>query len=262
MASREEIKKRWHEALVQARREKVWLDSLADAYGELSIEEGYEVQATMLEERRREGKRVIGWKVAATSEGARALVDVSEPFAGFMTDSSYVPVGQALKASDYWRLAVEGEIAFVMREPLEGPGLTIADVYRATEGAMAAVEVVDSRVKDWKVSGAEAVADNALHAGVLLGPFVRTVANWDPTQEGVVATLNARVGGSGCGAAALGNPAQVVVWLANRLAQQGQTIEAGQIILTGTIAPPQFPRAGDVVAFSYSSLGRIELAVE
>ncbi|MFW6150717.1 MAG: 2-keto-4-pentenoate hydratase [Chloroflexota bacterium] len=262
MDARQSIKKRWHEALSQARRDKVWLDSLAQAYGELSIDEAYEVQAMLLEERRSLGDRLIGWKVAATSERARATVKVSEPFVGFMTGSWYVPTGQALKASDYGKLAVEGEIAFVMREGLHGPGLTTADVYRATLGVMAGVEVVDSRVKDWKVNAAEAVADNALHAGVLLGPFMRTTENWDPVHEGVVASVNGRVVGSGCGAEALGNPAEVLVWLANKLSKYGQHIEPGHIILTGTVAPAQFVKAGDVVSFSYTSLGRIELSVE
>jgi 2-keto-4-pentenoate hydratase len=229
--------------------------------GELSIDEAYDVQAMLVENKIQSGERVIGWKVGCTSQATMEQVKIDEPIIGCMTSGSHYSSLIEVKASDFCKLAAEGEIAFVIDKPLKGPGITNSDVIMATCGVMGAVELVDSRIKDWKVNISEAIADNSLHAGVILGPFMRPVSGFDLRHEGVVICKNGRLLASGCGIEALGNPVNVVTWLANRLSAFEREIKAGQIILTGSLTKFFFVESGDVVDVSFSNLGSIQFSI-
>ena len=261
MGNNDLIKQRWYSGLLKAHEEANPIDSLSSTIGELSMEEAYEVQAMLVEDRIKKGERIIGWKVGATSRAVMDQLKINEPILGCMTSHSYYSAVREVKASDFCRLAVEGEIAFVMGKPLRGPGITHADVILATSGVMGAVELVDCRVKDWKITTSEAVADNACHAGIILGPFMKPISGFDLTQEGVVLTKNGRILASACGVEALGNPLNVVAWLANKLSEFDKEIHAGEIVSTGSLTEFFFVEPGDVVDVSFSSLGSIQFAV-
>jgi 2-keto-4-pentenoate hydratase len=166
-----------------------------------------------------------------------------------------------VSASKFCKLAIEGEIAVVMGAPLRGPGVTLADAIFAAAGGMAAVELVDSRIKDWKMSASEAVADNALHAGVIVGPIAKPIPGMNLRQEGVIISKNGRHLASACGAEALGHPLEVVAWLANKLSESGREIKAGEVILTGSLTQFFFAEPGDVVDVTFSNLGQIQFPV-
>ncbi len=203
----------------------------------------------------------MGWKVGCTSQATMEQVKIDEPIFGCMTSGSdYSSMGE-VKASDFCKLGVEGEIAFVMEQPLKGPGITNSDVIMATTGIMGAVELVDSRTRDWKVTISEAIADNSLHAGVILGPLMRPISGFDLRHEGVIIRKNGRLLASGCGVEALGNPVNVVRWLANKLSAFDREIRAGEIILTGSLTKFFFVQPGDVVHVSYSNLGSIQVSI-
>ncbi len=236
-------------------------DSLCSTIGELSIEEAYEVQAMSVEDRVKKGERVIGWKVGATSHPVMDQLKVREPFLGCMTTKSDYSSLPEIKTSDFFKLAVEGEIAFVMGMPLRGPGITHTDVLRATSGIMGAVELVDSRIKDWDATPIEAVADNAFHAGIILGPIMRPISGFDLIHEGVVLRKNANLLASACGVEALGNPLNVVTWLANKLAELDKEIRAGEIVSTGSLTTFFFVEPGDLVEVSFSNLGTIRFGI-
>jgi 2-keto-4-pentenoate hydratase len=126
---------------------------------------------------------------------------------------------------------------------------------------MGAVELVDSRTRDWQVNVSEAIADNSLHAGVILGPFMRSISGFDLRHEGVVISKNGRLVASGCGVEALGNPVNVVTWLANKLSAFDREVRAGQVILTGSLTKFSFVEPGDVVDVSFSNLGSIQFSI-
>jgi 2-keto-4-pentenoate hydratase len=215
----------------------------------------------LVENKLRNGERIIGWKVGATSRAVMDQLEIDEPIFGRMTSGSEYSPSREVPATDFCCLAVEGEIAFVMQEPLKGPGISDSDVIPATSGIMGAVELVDCRIRDRKITTSEAAADNALHAGVILGPVTRPIEGFDLSGEGVMMTKNGRFLASASGAEALGNPVSVVVWLANKLAQFDLEIRAGEIILTGSLTRFFRLEPEDVVDVSFSSLGRIHFTV-
>jgi 2-keto-4-pentenoate hydratase len=236
-------------------------DSLTSVIGELSVEQAYDVQAMLVENKVQNGEHVIGWKVGATSQAVMDQLKIDEPILGCITSGSDYSSLREIKASNFCKLAVEGEIAFVMQKSLRGPGITNSDVIMATSGIMGAVELVDSRVKDWRVSISEAIADNSLHAGVVLGPFMKPVAGFDLRQEGVVMRKNGRLLASACGVEALGNPVNVVTWLANKLTEFNREIKPGEIILTGSLTRFFFVEPSDVIDVSFSNLGSIHFPI-
>lgn len=262
MEDRVSIKQRWHSTLLKAQQEAEPTDSLISTIGELSVEQAYDVQNMLVEKRLRNGERIIGWKVGATSKRVMDQLKIDEPNFGCMTSSSDFPSLRKIKASDFCKLAIEGEIAFVMQKPLRGPGITNSDVIMATSGIMAAVELVDCRIRDWKINITEAIADNALHAGVILGPFMRPIAGFDLRREGVAISKNGSLLASACGVEALGNPVNVVTWLANKLSGFNREIQTGEIILTGSLTNFFFVEPGDVMDVSFSNLGNIQFAIE
>jgi 2-keto-4-pentenoate hydratase len=229
--------------------------------GELSVDQAYDVQAMLVENKIRRGERIIGWKVGCTSRATMDQLNIDEPIFGCMTSGSHYSSLRGIKASDFCKLGIEGEIAFVMDRPLKGPGITPPDVIMAASGIMGAVELVDSRIRGWKMNISEAIADNSLHAGVILGAFMRPISGFDLKHEGVVICKNGRLLASGCGVEALGNPVNVVAWLANTLSAFDREIKAGEIILTGSLTKFFFVEAGDVLDVSFSNLGSIQFSI-
>ena len=255
------IKQQWYNALLKAYQEAKPTNPLTSMIGALSVEEAYDVQAMLVESKIQSGERIIGWKVGVTSQAVMDQLKMDEPIFGCMTSGSHYSYLREVKASDFCKLAVEGEIAFVMQKSLRGPGITNSDVIMATSGIMGAVELVDCRIKDWKMNISEAIADNALHAGVILGPFMRPVAGFDLRLEGVVMSKNGRLLASACGVEALGNPINVVTWLANKLSEFDREIHTGDIIMTGSLTKFFFVEPGNVLDVSYSNLGSIQFAI-
>lgn len=261
MENRDEIKRLWFKALLEANKETRPMDSLSSAFGDLTMEEAYEVQDMSVKDRLKKGERVIGWKVGATSRAVMDQLKINEPILGCMTSRSEYSFLNEVKASHFCSPAVEGEIAFVMGKPLKGPGITRTDVIRATEGIMGAVELVDCRVTDWQSTTTEAIADNALHGGIMLGPFMRPISGLDLIHEGVVMHRNGHLLASACGVEALGDPLNVVVWLANKLGALGKELDAGAVVSTGSLTRFFFVNAGDVIDVCFTNLGRIHFSI-
>lgn len=188
-------------------------------------------------------------------------LEIEEPFLGCMTTRSEYSFLKEIKVSQFCKLAVEGEIAFVVEKTLKGPGVTRSDVIQATAGIMGAVELVDCRITDWQVTTAEAIADNALHAGIVLGPFMKSVSGFDLIHEGIVMHRNGHLQASACGVEALGDPLNVMVWLVNKLGALGKELSAGAIVSTGSLTRFFFVEPGDVFDVSFSSLGRIHFSI-
>lgn len=255
------IKEQWCRSLLKAREESIPANSLGSTIGDLSVDEAYEVQTRLIQHLIRKGERVIGWKVGATSRSVMAQLHLREPIFGCMTSNSDYSSRTDVKASDFCKLAVEGEIAFVLGTPLRGPNITNVDVIRATAGIAGAVELVDCRITDWNMTTSEAVADNALHAGIILGPVMKPISGFDLVHEGVVLWKNGHLLASACGVEALGNPLNVVTWLANKLAEFDRELKAGDIVSTGSLTKFFYVEPSDVIEVSFSNLGNIRFSI-
>ena len=192
-----------------------------------------------------------------TSIAMQKLIGVDEPDYGHLFDSMLVREGEPIECSRLLLPKVEGEVAFVLNRRLKGPGVTIADVLRATEGVMASIEIVDSRVRDWKIKLPDTIADNASSARFVVGSRLVDPAGIDLRLVGMVMEKNGEVVSTGAGAAVLGHPAASVAWLANKIGEFGIALEEGEIILSGALTAAVDARAKDSFLMSFGGLGTV-----
>lgn len=241
--------------LYEAERAAKPIEPLTERFPHFSVGDAYSVQKHLLEMKSRDGARLVGRKVGLTSKAMQDLLRVGEPDYGFLVDRMVVTSGEEIAAGGLIQPRVEGEIAFVLNRTLEGPGVTVAQVLRATWAVLAAIEVIDSRIRDWKIKLPDTVADNASSARVVLGGTMLPPGMIDLELAGMVLRKNGRVSSVGAGAAVLGHPAAAVAWLANKLAEFGDRIEEGQVVLPGALAAAVPVTAGDVVEVAVQGLG-------
>jgi 2-keto-4-pentenoate hydratase len=230
---------------------------LSGAYPDLTVTDAYEIQALNARVR---GVAIVGYKIGLTSKAMQELLGVDEPDYGCLYADRVHDSGVAIPAADLIAPRVEPELAFVLAEPLAGRDVTAADVLAATAYVVPALEVIDSRIADWRIALVDTIADNASCARVVLGG-TRTAAG---DTDLAVAAVELRVGGElveqGTGSAVLGHPAEAVAWLANALAEYGVTLEAGHVLMPGSLtAAVPFDR-GDHVVADFGPLGSVEVS--
>jgi 2-oxopent-4-enoate hydratase len=230
---------------------------LTDRHSDLAIEDAYAIQTINIERRTAAGERVIGRKVGLTSRAMQELLGVDEPDFGVLTDQMIVEDGDLIPISRLSQPRVEAELAFVMARDLAGPGISTATALDAIAGALPAVEVVDSRVADWKITLIDTVADNASSGLVVIGGRMRPVADLDLRLLGVVVSRNGQLLDTGAGAAILGNPARCVAWLANKLGSLGTGLQAGDTVLPGAVHKMVPVQPGDVFRAEFAHLGAV-----
>lgn len=200
---------------------------------------------------------VVGYKVAFSGKATQQAYGVTEPIWTTILASNLVTEGDPVAMSELVDPRIEPEICFLLREDLAGPAATVAHVLAATAGVLPAFEVADCRIAGWKITGLDGVADNGLHARLVVGERMLPPLELDLRSIGMTLMRNQRVVGIGASAAALGNPARVMAWLANKLAQHGERLRAGQLVITGSLVVPEVVEAGDVVTATFDRLGPI-----
>jgi 2-keto-4-pentenoate hydratase len=230
---------------------------LTDRHPDLTIEDAYAIQSINISRRIAAGERVIGRKVGLTSKPMQELLGVDEPDFGVLTDVMLVEDGDLIALSRLVQPRVEAELAFVMSRDLAGPGISAAVALDALAGVLPAVEVVDSRVADWKIKLVDTVADNASSGLFVIGGRMRQVADLDLRLLGVAVSRNGELLDTGAGAAILGNPARCVAWLANKLGSLGEGLRAGDIVLPGAVHKMVPVQPGDVFRADYAHLGAV-----
>lgn len=243
--------------LLRANREVNPLDPLTETYPDLNVEEAYRIQLMTVEAKVAKGSKIVGKKIGLTSHAMQEMLGVSEPDYGHLLDDMLVDQGEGIKASNLLQPRVEGEIAFILRKELMGPGVTSADVLGATAGVAAALEIIDSRIKDWKIKIEDTVADNASSAALVLGARIVSPENMDLRHVGFVMSKNGRAVGTAAGAAVLGSPAQSVAWLTNRLAAFGIGLRSGEIILSGSAVAAVPVGPGDSIHLVVDRIGEV-----
>jgi 2-oxopent-4-enoate/cis-2-oxohex-4-enoate hydratase len=242
--------------LYEALRGQFTVAPLTDRYPELSLEDAYAVSRQLLARRLADGETVVGKKIGVTSRAVQLMLNVHQPDFGFLTDAMVFNSGDDLPISDLLiQPRAEGEIAFMLKRDLSGPGVTCADVAAATEGVMPCFEIVDSRIEDWKISIQDTVADNASCGLFVLGNALVPLDRVDLATCGMVLEKNGEIVATGAGAAALGSPLNAVAWLANTLGGFGIGLSAGEVILSGSLAALVSVKPGDSMSMRIGGIG-------
>jgi 2-oxopent-4-enoate hydratase len=245
------------EALAVAERDRRPIPPLTDAHPSLTVEDAYAIQTLNIERRMADGRLVRGRKVGLTSAPMQRLLGVDEPDFGVLLDDMFVEDGDEIPMEQLLQPRAEAEVAFVMGDDLTGPGVTTSNALAAIEGALPALEIVDSRVADWKIKLADTIADNASSGRVVIGGRLTPVTELDLRLVGVVVSRNGQMIDTGAGAAALGNPARCVAWLANKLATFGSGLRAGDVVIPGAVHRMVPVEPGDVFRAEFAHLGAV-----
>ena len=230
---------------------------LTERYPELVLEDAYAIQTINIDRRVAAGQRVIGRKVGLTSKPMQELLGVDEPDFGVLTDEMFVEDGDLIELARLVQPRVEAELAFVMERDLAGPGVTTAVALAAIAGVLPAVEIVDSRVADWKIKLVDTVADNASSGLLVIGGRMRPVADLDLRLLGVAVSRHGELIDTGAGAAVLGNPARCVAWLANKLGSFGRRAQRRRHRAAGRRAQDGAGAPGDVFRAEFAHLGAV-----
>ena len=231
------------------------LDPLSSRHPDITIEDAYAIQQRLIARRLGAGERVVGKKIGVTSQAVMNMLGVFQPDFGILLDGMVYNEGQPIEARTLIQPKAEGEIAFILKKDLMGPGVTAADVMAATEGVMACFEIVDSRIRDWKIQIQDTVADNASCGVFVLGDRLVDPRDVDLATCGMVLEKNGEIVATGAGAAALGHPANAVAWLANTLGRLGMGLKAGEVVLSGSLGIMVPVQAGDNLRVTIGGIG-------
>jgi 2-oxopent-4-enoate/cis-2-oxohex-4-enoate hydratase len=227
-------------------------------FPEMTIDDAYQISLHLNELRLADGEKVIGKKIGVTSKAVMNMLKVGQPDFGFLTDKMVYNQGEPVPVSDHLiQPKAEGEIAFILKSDLIGPGITAADVLAATDFVMPAIEVVDSRIEDWKIKIEDTVADNASCGVFILGDTATDPRKVDLATCGMVVEKNGVIISTGAGAAALNSPVNCVAWLANTLGSYGIPLKAGEVIMSGSLVPLEPIEPGDTIRVSVGGMGSV-----
>lgn len=240
-----------YEALVECRP----VAPLTASHPDMTIEDAYRIQQRMIARRTDRGERVIGKKIGVTSKAVMNMLGVHQPDFGYLLSGMVFNEGETIPAESLIQPKAEGEIAFLLKKDLHGPGVTAADVLAATAGVMACFEIVDSRIQDWKIKIQDTVADNASCGVFVLGDQLVDIGGIDLALCGMVLEKNGEIVVTGAGAASMAHPVNAIVWLANTLGALGIPLKAGDIILSGAMGAMVPVGKGDSLRMTIGGIG-------
>jgi 2-oxopent-4-enoate/cis-2-oxohex-4-enoate hydratase len=244
------------QSLYDALRARRTIEPLTNSEPNLTIDDAYQISRQVLARRLDDGEKIVGKKTGVTSKVVQQMLSVDQPDFGYLTDVMSFEDGAELPVSSQLIAPrAEGEIAFVLERDLSGPGITAAQVLAATAYVKPCFEVVDSRIADWKIKIQDTIADNASSGMYVLGHTPVSPRGLDFVTCGMVVWKNGEVLSTGAGAAALGSPLNCVAWLANTLGERGESLLAGEVILSGSLVPLEPVRAGDFMQMRIAGIG-------
>ncbi|MBB5082787.1 2-keto-4-pentenoate hydratase [Nonomuraea endophytica] len=225
-----------------------------------SVRDGYAVQEINTRRALQEGRRLVGRKVGMTNAEVRGRFGIVEPDFGMLFQDRCHLDGQPIPIGDFLQPRVEGEVAFVLKEDLEGGPFTTAEVIRAVDFALAAIEVADSRIEGWDITPADTIADNASSGAFVLGSDPRDLRGLDLRSAAMTMTRNGEQVSSGSGAQVMEHPLNALVWLAGAAGRSAFPMRAGDVVLTGTLGPFVEAVSGDVFEVRIDGLGSVRAA--
>lgn len=244
-------------ALEAAEAERRPIEPLTGTWPTIDVVDAYEVQLLQMRRRVADGALVRGHKVGLSSKAMQQMMGVDEPDYGHLLDTMFVAEGDPIATAELCAPRVEVEVAFVLGHALRGPGVTVADVLRATDYVLPAIEVIDSRIADWRIALPDTIADNASSARVVVGATATPIAGLDLRTLGAVLRKGGEVVTTGAAGAVLGNPVTAVAWLANTVWRFGVALEAGHLVLPGSCTRAVDVAGGDTVRAELDVLGPV-----
>ncbi len=218
----------------------------------------YRVQAKVTERALADGRRLVGRKIGLTSVAVQKQLGVDQPDFGMLFDDMAFVDGETIPWSRLLQPKVEAEVAVVLERDLDREGLLLTDVIAAIAYALPAIEIVGSRIADWKISLVDTIADNASSGVYAIGTVPRKLDAFDPRLCGMVMTRRGEAVSLGVGAACLGNPLTSALWLARKMVEVGAPLQAGDVVLTGALGPMVAVAPGDSVRAEIAGLGSVE----
>lgn len=257
--SEEQVHELAHE-LMDAEANFAPVPPITDRVPGFDVSDAYRVQKAVLDHRISEGRTVIGKKVGLTSKAMQEALGVNEPDYGMLLDGAVIPDGAEYATNQLLQPRIEGEIAFLMKDDLTGDDITAEQVLQATEYVFPSLEVIDSRIKDWKIKLPDTIADNASSARIVAGSETVPVRDLDLANVEMVFEKNGEEIGRGTGEAVLGHPAAAVAWLANTLNKLGAPVQAGDIVMPGAITAMTPVQPGDTIKATFSGIGTVSVS--
>ena len=242
-----------------AERNRAPIQPLTSTYADIDVVDAYEIQLLNIRRRRDAGEGVHGHKVGLSSPAMQQMMGVDEPDYGHLLETMVLCEDQPVPADRYCYPRIEVEIAYVLGDTLPGEDCTEDDVLAATDHLAPSIELIDSRIADWRIGLADTIADNASSAGVVLGSARVRPAELDPADIDAVLFQDGAEVARGNTSAVLGNPTTAVAWLARKVASFGVELEAGHVILPGSCTRAFDVRAGSTFRAEFAGLGSVAL---
>jgi 2-keto-4-pentenoate hydratase len=258
VATREELAAE----LADAERSRVPMAPLTSIHSDIDVVDAYEIQLINIRQRVAEGARVVGHKVGLSSEAMQKMMGVDEPDYGHLLADMEVYEDKPVPAGRFLYPRVEVEVGFILADDLPGAGCTEDDVLAATAAFAPSIELIDTRIQDWKIALCDTIADNASSAGFVLGKERLSPKDIDIRGIDAVLTRNGEVVAEGRSDAVLGNPVTAVAWLARKVDSFGVRLKAGDIVLPGSCTRAVDARPGDEFVADFTGLGSVRLSFE
>ena len=252
--------------LFEAERDGEQIGLLSKRFPGLDMDDAYAIQAALVAHKVAAGRKIIGWKIGLTSKAMQYALGIDIPDSGVLFDDMHFDSGSTVPAGRFIQPRIEAEIAFVMKENVAGTDVTAQNIIDATDYVAPAIEILDTRIlrADPETGVArkvfDTIADNAANAGIVLGREKHALNAQDLRWVGAIVSRNGEVEETGLGAGVLNDPVTSMVWLAQRLSQYGQAIEAGQVVLSGSFIRPVECPTGTQIHADYGSFGTVEIA--
>jgi len=246
-------------ALLDAYATRAPLPPLTAVHPGLSVDDAYAIQLAQVQAWTIAGARIKGHKIGLTSTAMQRQMGVNEPDFGHLLESMFLPSDSTVSACRFLQPRIEPEMAFVLGRPLRGPGVTVTEAIAAVDFVLPALEIIDSRIADWRITLADTIADNASSGGVVLGSQPTRLNDLDLALTGCLLHVNGRLAATGAGGAVLGSPVNAVVWLANVLGPRGITMEAGHVVLPGSVTAAVPVSPGDSVTATFAAMGSVSV---
>ena len=253
-------------ALFHAEVSQAQIGLLSLAHPELDMEDAYRIQSALAAQKIASGRSVIGWKIGLTSKAMQQALNIDIPDSGVLFDDMLFETGAVVSKGHFIQPRMEAEIAFVMKAPLIGDKLTSEDVVAATDYVVPSIEILDTRILRADPSTGntrnvfDTISDNAANAGIVLGKEQHALDAHDLRWVGAIVSRNGEVEETGLGAGVLNDPVESVLWLARRLTQYGQQIDAGQVILSGSFIRPVECLPGSDINADFGVFGSVDIS--
>ena len=248
--------------LIEAERSCQSIDAISHKFADLSYNDAYAIQLKTIDIKVESGAVIVGKKIGLTSKAMQEQANIKEPDYGFILDNRVFREGQPIAMKSLIMPRIEAEIAFLLKDGLKGPGVTAASVLGATEGVMPAFEIIDRRFKG-EITVKDSIADNASNGAVILGGKLTPLSpDIDLRLIGMVLEKNGEIVDTAAGAAVLGNPAEAVAWLANKLNEYSITLRKGEFIISGSLTRAREIESGSFFRATFDRLGSVSAFIE